>query len=122
MKLNLKRLVKTIDGKDFMHATPDGRGLEEKPITLQQAMFNALVSQLRGDEVLDLQKKLEVHKLANKVSHAEDSASFTNEEIVMIKDRASKLYGVHLLGQFVQLIEEEPAPPADPPLPQAGVS
>jgi hypothetical protein len=102
MKLDLRNSVKTLDGKDF--AQPSG---EQKPVTLQEAMFAPLTAQLRGDENLDLGQKLKIHRLAAKVSHAEGTASFTAEEIATIKDRAAKLYAIHFLGQMVALLEQE---------------
>lgn len=102
MKLNLDQPILQIDGAPF-----------DPPAKLDAAIFVALVSPLKGDESLDLTRKLELHRLAERVKTGSPVISVTAEELARIKERAGKLYTIHFLGQLVKMLElEGPDAPA----------
>lgn len=106
MKINLNKPVLQIDGKRFQQMSPDG-ALSDMPETLGEHLYGVVAMSIRGDEGLDLDKKLKLYRLAQRVFAEKGDASFTAEEISTFKERANRMYpGAHLVGALCDLLEE----------------
>lgn len=118
MKIDLTAKIRTIDGKLFQQPASDGKGFIDWDCNLKDAIYGALIAQLQTDFQMSVQDKIKVFRLAQTVERANGALNAEAEEVTLIKDRASRLYGIHLFGVMADLIDPPATPPTAPPPPE----
>lgn len=101
MKRNFNIAIKNINNEDM----PDQTG---KFVTMCEVCLTALLVPQEGDDRLDGKKKYELVELAFKINQG-DEADLTAEEIVMLKQRISKVpFNTHMITYRVhQFLEDK---------------
>lgn len=112
MKIKLDAPLRTLKGAPFQQPTKDGTGAEDWNCDLREVIYGALTGAVQTDRNSSVADKMKVHRLARVVLEAPPIASLTVEDVTLIKERASQIYGVHLFGQMADLLEgaDEKAP------------
>ena len=83
----------------------DGKEFTDKA-TLKIVCFGALSTMIQGDETMTVANRMVQYSLLQKINKGGE-ADLTSDEIVMIKDRAAKLYPVIALGALVKALEKD---------------
>jgi hypothetical protein len=95
-------LLMDLTGKAL--ALADGR-----PLTLRQAIIEALLQPYPDEDMLSGEEKLRRYKLANLVARSTELVHLTAEQLALIKILIAK-YGTPLLvGCVYEMIDPEPA-------------
>ena len=82
----------------------DGTEFDDKP-TLQSISVLALTTPVRSDESVDINRKLSLYRLAQRLT-LDEEVDVTAEDIVLIKDRISKvIQNVVVIGRAFDLLE-----------------
>ena len=83
----------------------DGKEFTDKA-TLKTLCFGALSTFIQRDEDMKVADRMVQHSLLNRINKGGE-VDLTSDEIVMIKDRAAKLYPIIALGALVKALEKD---------------
>lgn len=98
MKFNLIEAIKSVKDEDLK----DGKG---KPFLYRDAIYIALNSQTK-DEVIPAEEKAKIFQLSLKI-YKDKEADLTDDERVLIKERAGKILDAISYGRILELFEEK---------------
>jgi hypothetical protein len=126
MKRDFNATIKNLDGEPFKDGEPryerddkgnvkfnnDGPIVVEaaKDLTLKAACMLALGTARAEDANLDVEKKLEMYKLADRIVQgfkANGPVEVTSDEVTLLKKRIGMTWGIFVLGAAVTLLETD---------------
>lgn len=96
MKRNLDQIMTDLDGKDFGDKA-----------TLKMVCFGAISTPMQEDAAIPMDKRLRQYALLQKIN-AGGEVDLTADDMVLIKERAAKLYPILVFGRLVDALESEP--------------
>jgi len=96
MEVALNVVLKDAYGEDFK--------LGDTVLTLEKALYQALVAVTEKDKNIDGEEKYKRHKLTEKIV-GKESADLSIEELAKLKDLTGKLWGVGLVGAIWDILE-----------------
>ncbi len=99
MKLDLTKGLVNVNG-DILK-TPTG-----EVATVGLTITQSLLTELNGDEKLEGVKKAELFNLWFDKIKDKKEADFKPEEVVLIKERIGKAYGMLVVGQMYKLLDK----------------
>lgn len=92
-----------------------------KPLTVADVAVTALTEPCPGDETLTPVEKIGLHSLAIRIGESTKSGApeggardFTKEELVTIKNRASKNIRILSFGRLCEVVDSDEADPKGP--------
>jgi len=105
MKIKLTQSLKNIDGKELhKEIVENGKVVELKALfQLKDVCVNALMT--NTEEKIEGQEKMRRYLLATKIQKANE-LDLKSEEIVLLKKVIGEMYGVLVVGQSFEMLEQ----------------
>tara|TARA_R110000744_G_scaffold228_2_gene860 strand:- start:5496 stop:5843 length:348 start_codon:yes stop_codon:yes gene_type:complete len=115
MKVNVKELVKELNGEPFLEKivkAVDDKGnateVVEKPVIVGKLMINALMANYRDDDKCSGEDKIKRYKLSEKIQESTDSIEISVDDISFIKKYVNKAgFSPLLYTRVHQVLEGE---------------
>ncbi len=98
MKVDMSKVLTTMDGKALMESDDKGEAIE---VTAQAVVVNALLTPVQNEKGVDKLRKFE---LAKKV-HGDNGVDLDEDDIKLIKDRVGEVYAPLIVGQIYDLLK-----------------
>lgn len=95
MKISLNSPILQLNGKPFTDVKD-----------LRTVCFSAVTVPHPGNDKLSIDKKMELYRLAQRITSTPDEIEFTAEEIVILKTNIAAVFlSVEVIGQSVDLLD-----------------
>jgi len=95
-EVKLDVVLKDAYGKDFSNG--------ENGITMEFALYQALVAQTEKDKDIKAEEKYKRHKITERIVNKK-TVDLTAEEITLLKARVGEVWGVSLMGAVWDILD-----------------
>ncbi len=111
MNVDVQQVLTNLDGTNLKNRVmnEDPPEMDEKDLSVKDAITNALMGSYKGEEDLAGTEKVARYKLAQKLHACADGFAFSRDDVDRVQKCVNKMYTTAVVGAVFALLEEESA-------------